>query len=458
MKSLKLKWPGTGRLRGAVVLLGAVAAAAGSALIATAPAQAYVGTDPTLGTLILSPSSGPTTDTVIWGTSDACPTGFQNDATLFAVDYGSSPATFENISGTVTAPGSSAIAVVAANSLDNDATIAQIQSLTGTPNGGSDEWVVGCETSATGASLVYYQDILVTYSANGSTFSTSAPAAAVGTTTSMTASPNPVTAGSPVTLTATVQASNNTAVSGSVTFMNGSSVVNTTGATVSCTSATPPVCTATYTISAGLTATTSFTAVFTPTNSATYSGSTSVAYTEDVNSTGTTTQGTIPVSVTITQTGSVTATIPTTTASLAPNSAETSASGSLGTISFTDTYNSVPGFAVYGQEIANLTGSGLPPGVTSASIPNTDLGWNPAGNPSTLADGVTLGPTSANIGTAPAVLIQAPEGSGAGTSTVDPLLTLVIPVGTPTGTYTGAVTITYVSASPYLAVMTLHLW
>jgi trimeric autotransporter adhesin len=447
MKGLKLKWPGTRRLRGAVVLLSVVGAAAGSALIATAPAQAVVGTDPTLGTLTLSPSSGPTSDTVFWGTSDACPSGFQNDATLFAVDYGSSPATFENISGTVTAPGSSAIPVT--QTLDSSATIAQIQSLTGTPNGGSDEWVVGCETSATGASLVYYQDILVTYSADGSTFTTSAPTPAVSTTTSMVASPNPVSPGSPVTLTATVAANNSTAVTGSVTFMNGSSVVNTTPATVSCTSATPPVCTASYTITGGITATTSFTAVFTPGTSA-YTGSTSAAYTENINAVGTTTApGTIPVSVTITATGSLTVTIPTGTAVLSLNSAGTSATGSLGTITVTDTRNTVPGFAVYGQEVANFTGSNLPAGVTSASIPNTDLGWAPSGPPAaTLADGTTVGPTSTNIGAAPAVLLQALGGSGTGVSTADAFLTLTIPAGTPAGTYTGGVDITYISVAP----------
>jgi hypothetical protein len=450
MKGMKLKWPSTGRLGRTVLMLGVAGATVGGVLLAAAPAEALVGTD-TPGTLELAglanPSSGELTATPTWSTTDACPSAAQGSATLYEVNQGSGPA-YVSIA-ILNSPGPNPITTTETGAIGD--TVGDFLADASVPTGTPDEWFVQCDSLASDSqagTLINYQDVDVTANSNG-TYSTSVPAPAVATTTTMVASPNPANSGSPITLTATVAAANSTAVSGSVTFMAGATVVNSTPATVSCTTATPPVCTASYTITGGETTTTSFTAVFTPTSTATYDGSTSAGYTESVNATGTSTAGTIPVSVTITATGSLIVTIPTATALLTPNSTETSATGSLGTVSVTDTRNTVPGFAVYGQEVANFIGSGLPPGVTSASIPNTDLGWNPAGPPAAvLADGATLGATSTNIGTAPAVLIQALAGSGTGTSTADAALTLALPAGTPTGTYTGAVTITYISVAP----------
>ena len=152
---------------------------------------------------------------------------------------------------------------------------------------------------------------------------------------------------------------------------------------------------------------------------------------------GTQTAGAIPVSVTIAPSGSFNVTIPTATAVLTPNTGNTLATGNLGTITVSDSRNSFPGYAVYGQETSNFVGSGLPAGVTVTSIPSDNLGWAPTG---TVQGGATLGPSAADIGltAGPSVLVQALAGSGFGTDTLNPALTLTLPAGTPTGTFTGA--------------------
>jgi hypothetical protein len=453
MKGLKLKWPGPGRLRRTVLTVGAAGACVGGMLLIAAPAQAVVGTDPTLGTVVLSPTSGSSTTTTTWSTTDGCPSGFQTSAGLYEVDYGStsSPPLVTEVSGTVNLSGGAAIP--AGQALAED--VPDALAAAGVPVGGTDEWVVKCSSvsgslGVIGSTGVYYQDIDVTLD-TATTYSVSTPKPAVGTTTALAASPSSETASatSEVALTATVTAADGTDADGggTVTFYNGTTAINSTPAAVTWSTTAPITGTATTDTTFPTAGTFSLTATFTPSNTAAYNASTSAALGYTVYSSGTTTAGTVTTSVTIGQTGTFSITIPTTAATLTPNSTGTSATGTLGTVLVSDSRNTYPGWAVYGEETTNFVGSGLPSGATITSIPSDDLGWTPAG---TVEGGATLGPSSADIGVTagPAVLAQALAGAGFGTDSLDPTLTLTIPAGTPAGTYTGGVVITYIEVAP----------
>lgn len=454
MKGLKLKWLGPGRLRRAVLTVGAAGACVGGMLLIGAPAQAVVGTDPTLGTVQLSPTTGTSSTTTTWGTSDGCESGYQVSAGLFEVPYGSSTPTIL-ISGTVNLSGSSPIAAGQSLGSASAGNVLSILAAGDVPDGGSTEWVVKCNSvsSDTGSvadgTAVYWQDIEVSLNSAGTAYSVSAPAAAVGTTMTLSASPSSDTAGTTsVTLTATITAADGTDADGggTVTFYNGSTAINSTPAAVTWSTTAPITGTASTSTTFAAAGTESLSAVFTPSNTSAYDSSTgNLTYT--VYASGTTTAGVVPVGVTVTQTGTFSITIPITAATLTVNSSGTSASGPLGTVLVSDSRNNYPGWAVYGQETTNFTGSGLPTGVTMTSIPSDDLGWVPAG---TLEGGATLGPSSADIGetAGPGVLAEAAAGAGFGTDSLDPTLNLTIPAGTPTGTYTGGVTITYVETAP----------
>jgi hypothetical protein len=448
MKGLKLKW-GAGRLRRTALTVGVAGATVGSMLLLAAPAGAVVGTDPTLGTVILSPTSGTSATTTTWTTIDGCPTGFQSSAVLEEVNLNSagtaisSPMTFTAVSAPFNLTGS--------NPVTSQPLIEDVPDLLSAANvqpSGSTEWVLKCSSvpsglGQVGTTAVLWQDIDVNLGADGASYTVSTPAQAVSTTTTMSASPNPAAEGASVTLSATVTGTGNPA--GTVTFFNGASVINSTPATVTYSGNTG---TATFTLTGGFTTAgnQSLSATFTPSNTTAFNGSSGTT-TESVISSGTTIAGAVPVSVTIAPTGSFTVQIPTATAVLTPNSGNTQATGNLGTVTVSDTRNNYPGFAVYGQETSNFAGSGLPAGVAITSIPSDDLGWAPAG---TVEGGATLGSPAADIGVTagPGVLVQALAGSGFGTDTLNPALTLTLPAGTPTGTFTGAVTITYIETAP----------
>ncbi len=446
MKGLKLKWASTGRLGRTVLTLGAAGACVGGMLLIAAPANAVVGTDPTLGTVELSPTTGTSATTTTWGTADGCPTGFQDTAELQEVNYGSSPASFTTVSGVVNLSGSSAIA--AGQGLAD--TVLNLLSDADVPDGGSTEWVVKCSSVASAlgtvaaGTAVYYQDIEVSLNSAGTSYSVSTPAPAVNTTTVLSASPTSATVGATVTLTATVTGASSSTPAGTVTFFNGTTAINSTPAPVTYSGTTGTATTTTTFAAAG---TESLSATFTPTNTASYNASTSATLSYTVVASGTQTAGTVTTSVTIGQTGTFSITIPTTAATLTLNSTGTSATGSLGTVMVSDSRNTYPGWAVYGEETTNFVGSGLPSGATITSIPSDDLGWTPAG---TVEGGATLGPSSADIGVTagPAVLAEALAGAGFGTDALDPTLTLTIPAGTPAGTYTGDVVITYIEVAP----------
>src|SRR5262249_29392452 len=149
-----------------------------------------------------------------------------------------------------------------------------------------------------------------------------------------------------------------------------------------------------------------------PTSSTTFSGSTGT-FSLTVNP-PTALSGTIPLTVTVQQTGQFTLTVDTTDTVTLPGAAPGSHSQTPTTpIVVSDTRNSYPGWSVSGQD-SNWTGSGSAAG---ASFSGNQLGWTPT-NVGTLPQGVTLGPTvppaSPGLGSTAAVLASVHAGLGNG--------------------------------------------
>jgi hypothetical protein len=397
----------------------------GTTLIAAGAAQAAIGTQP--GHVQLVPASGPTSSTPTWATDEACPTGFQGSAVFEEVH---ADGTFTTIS-----PAVNGTATAFTGTLQ--ASIAVIQSIGGIPNGGTQELFVQCASGAGGTgNISNYMNIFITYSANGSTYTTSAtgPAQAVNTTTTLTASPNPAQVGATVTLTATVTAADSSSAAGSVQFEAGGTAIN-GPVTVS-----GGVATTTTTFSAA--GTVALSAVFTPTSTTAYNGSTGT-YSETVTATNPN-SGTEPLAVTVPATGTFTLTVGTGTVTLAVSGAN--ATGALNPITVSDTRNTSPGWSVSGQT-SDFTGSGSAAGGT---ISGNQLGWVPTDT--SLATGATLGgtvtPAAPGLGTTAAVLAQAHAGNGVGTSALGANLTLVIPAAAKAGPYAATLTVTAVTSLP----------
>ena len=271
--------------------------------------------------------------------------------------------------------------------------------------------------------------------ASGYLVAVSAPASAgpgVATTTALTAFPSPVPEGATVTLTATESAADGTTPAGSVQFEVGSTdiglpvAVNYSGV-------------ATTTTSFMTAGPVSLSAIFTPTSTS-YLTSTG-AYTETVSPAG----GTVPVAITVPQSGAFTLTITPGTVNLSVSGL--TALGTLQDVTVTDTRNYYPGWSVSGQDSA-FTGSGTAAGST---IAGNQLGWAPFAV-GQLADGATIGgtvaPVSPGLGTTATTLAIAAPGCGFGTSVMSANLTLDVPSLIPAGPYSATMTITAVTAGP----------
>src|SRR5262249_734347 len=159
--------------------------------------------------------------------------------------------------------------------------------------------------------------------------------------------------------------------------------------------------------------------------------------------------GTIPLAVTVPQSGAFTLTVDTTdTVTLLGSGSSATASAT--PIVVARTRNTFPGWSVTGQD-SNWTGSGTAAGAT---ISGNALGWQPTTSTSPLTQGVTLGPTvppnGPGLGTTPAVLaaVHAGIGNGVGTTTLGANLTLAIPSGQAAGPYSSGLTITAASTNP----------
>ena len=257
----------------------------------------------------------------------------------------------------------------------------------------------------------------------------------IATTTALTASPNPVIAGEVATLTATVAAGDGSTPAGTVQFGVGSSDIG-APATVNAAGV------ATTTVTFAAVGTESLSAVFVPAAGASYA--VSEATLSLVVSVGT--AGAIPVGVTVPATGSLTVTVSSSAISLGVpgTTPPLTATGTLNTVTVTDTRNTAPGWSVSAQDTAFASPAG------STAIPGDDLGWAPSG---TVAGGATLGPAvlpgaSPGLADAAQLLASAAPGLGVGTDTLSAALTLFIPATVAPGPYSSTLTITYLLTGP----------
>jgi hypothetical protein len=264
------------------------------------------------------------------------------------------------------------------------------------------------------------------------------PVSATGTTTKMRASPDPATAGQPVTLRATVTAaSGKVTPAGSVQFWIGGTTI---GAPVTL-DADGAATTATTFTAAG---TEALSASYTPTAPTVFSASTgTVRLTVNPASAEAADSGEIPLAATDPPNGAFALTIDSTDiVTLTPSGSTATAATTPVTVS--DTLNTYPGWSVSGQA-APFAGSGTADGAT---IAGDQLGWVPTA--AALGQGVTLGPAvrpaSPGLGGQPALLASAPAGHGYGTSTLGANLTLDIPASAAAGPYAGSITVTAVSS------------
>jgi hypothetical protein len=395
-----------------------------------------------LESLLITPASGPTSQTGTYSTTIGCPAGFQGSAQLRVVGLdGKATAAFSPVNNSgVNAPFSGPL----------DGTIAQMQQLFGFPNGGQEEVVIECfqGQNATSGSF-YVMDNVVAYSLDGTTYSTYTQGQvitvtfAAATTTTVTATPSSAPQGSTVSLSATVaQAGIGTDVPvGTVQFeVNGTAI------------GTPIVLNASGTAATTTTFTTvgtqSVTAVFNPLSDL-FQASTSAAVTETITAMQ---QGEL-ITVTVPPQGAFAfgasgSQVPLTQSGL-------TATGTLALVMVTESrtglgpdpsnpalvngFSGYPGWSVLGQE-TDFTAPGSNP---AGHIAASQLGWTPV-TPSqgdfTLAPGVP--PNGPGLGSTPQGLASAGEGHGFGIANFGANLTLDIPPTAPAGAYTGTLTLT----------------
>lgn len=163
------------RGRRAAALALALVTAGAALLTSCSSAGATAGTVSSLqglgGWVVVKPADGPTRLSPTWSTTSPCPSGYQTSAILMAVTHGTAER-FQIISAAV-APGPSAVA--AGQPLLLGMSVAEVQSVTDTPNGATDEWELRCASGNSGlfGRTKLVQRIYVTYAKNGSRYSTS---------------------------------------------------------------------------------------------------------------------------------------------------------------------------------------------------------------------------------------------------------------------------------------------
>jgi hypothetical protein len=426
---MRLKPAKAGRL---ALLVGATVALAGASLLgATAAhaASAALGTGPGL---TLTPNQGATTllGQSITYNSPACPSGFQGSGILSAVNSDGSTYSVSGVNNSVAAAFSGTLAT--------GISMAAVRDNGDIGPGGSQEIVVRCFAGASGAGATTNTvDTFVNWSADGNTWATG-PAApgAHPTAVSLTASPNPASTGANVTITAhvTVTDGSGAVPTGSVAFsVVGGSAIG-TPQTLDATGA------ASVTTSFTNSGTVQVTAAYTSNATTTFANSNSSPFSENV--TGPLSE---PITVTVGPTGTFLVTVTSGTVTLAPNAAQTSATGTAQPVNILDTRNTFPGWSVSAQATDFTENTSAKPG----SIPAANLGWTPTG---TLTD-ATIGPVVAPGTTglsAAQVWASALSGHGVTAATGDNVsasLLLNIPAGSPAATYNSALSISFTTSA-----------
>ena len=427
MKGIPIMRLKPARLGRMALLVGATAAVAGASLLGGTVAKAAPANLGTGAGLTFTPTSGSTSmlGAAVTYNAPACPASAQGSAILRAVNS-------DGTTYSVSAANNSVAAAFSGTLLSNISLLA-IQQNGDIGAGGQQEIVVQCYSgvSATGT-LVNTVDDFITWSADGSSWTSGGQSSgAAATTTTLAVSPSPASTGQTVTLTATVTATSGTPA-GTVSFTAGGSAIgspvalNASGVATTTTSFTSP-------------GTVQLAAAFTPTSSTAFQSSTSATVPESV--TGPLSE---PLSVTIAPSGTFTVSVAAGTVALTPSGS--TATGTAEPVTVTDSRNTFPGWSVSGQA-SDFTETATTP---AGDISGNQLGWVPTDT--ALPDGGVLGPTvtpgSPGLGTTAAVWASAAAGKGFGTSTLGANLTLNIPSGSPAGAYSSALSVSYTTSAP----------
>jgi hypothetical protein len=389
-------------------LLGAMAVSAGVLVGVAAPAQAA-----SLGEVTLSQTSGSVTDTPIFAsaTSPACPTGFGENA---ALRIGKPGGPYSNL----------APALGGGLYDTHPVTINPNRSFTtalgGTAPGNGEWWVImECYSLTEGRHVDEFRTSIVV---SGTSWRIPV---AYDTATTLTMTPNsPVTAGTEVTFTAGVTASdpNAPAIAGTVEFRRGSNVVGTA-----------PVVggTATFATTALPIGSYQYSAAFVPADATVLKPSTSSATTYQVKQDDRAISKSIEITADVAP-GAFTLDVASPTTQLNGGVVGGTATGALPKATVTDLRGNNLGW--------NLTGQVGDFILATNSIANSNLSWTPKAAKTSGSGAVTAG-AAANLG-GTATLCSAASGGSAGVFTCDAGLSLAIPDNVPPGAYKATLTLT----------------
>ena len=431
-------------LKRKTVLAGLVGVAAvGAAMLAPTAAQANVPNPPSgteHGNLQLVPDHGASSLTPTFQTTDACPAGFQSTANLTAFDDAGIQQTLSDAIP-VTETGAPFSGVPQASMGDILSVLSPAGSGAGTGDGGGEtfEFVIQCSASVT--SFVNVQDTFVTFSPDGSSWTSSATppggggSGPVATTTTLAASPLTALAGNDVTLTATVSGAG---AAGNVEFFDGATSLGTQAVAAG---------KAVDTINTLAVGDHPITAKFEPTDTTAFGASTSAAVTVHVvPNNGDTGTETINVNVPL-QEGVFTMTVSPDAVNLTQASSDGTkfeSTGNLSPVTVSDgRQQSVPGWSVSGQ-VSDFAAGAL-------TFTGNDLGWTPQVTTQDPAGDVVAGAPIA-AGANPGLhqggaLASAAAGKGFGSSTLGAALDLQVPVTTKPGDYSATLTVTAVESA-----------
>jgi hypothetical protein len=145
-------------------LFSVVAIGIGVTLSSACSGNAAQSTNTGTATVALNPASGPDHSSPSWSTTAACPTGFRGSAVFRAVLASGQTFSISPATNSVTAPFHGTL----------ELPLNEIQTLARVPNGGTMEFAVICfsRASLTGTSQ-REMNTFITFSANGSTYTTS---------------------------------------------------------------------------------------------------------------------------------------------------------------------------------------------------------------------------------------------------------------------------------------------